>query len=322
MAERERNPVSITKDIISMAQDTKPATTPNDTEPDDDGNLHYYSGGEVKELAGTRVAPVLWIFYGGLIVLLLVVIVGYFTGHRDFSGLTRPAGLSAAEQGQMQSQLNANSAGLGFQTADQLDITRIPRPAGETVETAIDKGADVYQTYCIGCHGQNQDGNGVNAAALNPKPRNLRDAPFMQAMSYQRIYTSVHKGVPGTAMPRWENSLSEDQMKNAIAYVLSLSAPKPAAGATNAAAGSTTNAGGTQQYMGQSTQTSPTPITPPINGNPAASTSTAPPSSSGQPTPGTTNSTAPAANGTENSAAPAGPGTAAPGQPGTKPATP
>jgi len=305
-----------------MAQDTKPATTANNNEPDDDGNLHYYSGGEVKELAGTRVAPVLWGFYSVLVVILLAVVVFYATGNRNPIGMNRPAGLTYAAQGQMQSRLDAASTGLGFQAADQLDISRIPLPAGETLEQAINKGSDVYQTYCIGCHGQNQDGNGVNAASLNPKPRNLRDAPFMQAMSYQRIYTSVHKGVPGTAMPRWENTLSEDQMKNAIAYVLSLSAPKPAAGASDASASSTTSAGGTQQFTGQSTQTSPTPITPPINGNPAASSSTAPPSSSGQPTPAATNSTAPAANSTDNSAAPAGPGTAAPGQPGTKPATP
>jgi len=305
-----------------MAQDTKPATTPSDTEPDDDGNFHYYSGGEVKELAGTRVAPILWGFYSVLVIILLAVVGFYVSGNRNQIGMNRPAGLTRAEQGQMQSDLDAKSSGVGFEAKDQLDLSRISLPPGENLEHAIDKGATVYQTYCIGCHGQNQDGNGVNAASLNPKPRNLRDAPFMQAMSYQRIYTSVHKGVPGTAMPRWENTLSEPQMKEAIAYVLSLSAPKAPAGAADASTNSTTNAGGTQQFTGQSTQTSPTPITPPINGNPAASTSTAPPSSSGQPTPAAANGTAPAANSTDNSAAPDGPGTAAPGQPGTKPTTP
>jgi mono/diheme cytochrome c family protein len=195
-------------------------------------------------------------------------------------GLQRPAGLAPATQSTIQNDLNSASEANGFQAANQLDIARIPLPAGETLETAVDKGADVYQSYCFGCHGPNQDGNGVNAASLNPKPRNLRDAPFMQAMSYQRIYTSVHKGVPGTAMPRWENSLTETQMKNVIGYVLSLSAPQAPAAVTNTASG------GTKQYTGQSVEVSPKPITPSINGNPAAETNTAPPSASGQPTAG------------------------------------
>jgi hypothetical protein len=31
-------------------------------------------------------------------------------------------------------------------------------------------------------------------------------------MSLQRIETSIHKGVPGTAMPRWENTLTDTQI--------------------------------------------------------------------------------------------------------------
>lgn len=261
-----------------MAQDTKPASTEDPTDSDDDGNFHYYSGGEIKELAGTRVSPALWLFYLVLVVILLFVAVSYFTGNRSTIGLGRPAGLAPVQQTAMQTNLDNKSAQQGFEAQDQLDISRIPLPAGENLEQAIDKGADVYQANCFGCHGPNQDGNGVNAASLNPKPRNLRDAPFMQAMSYQRINTSVHKGVPGTAMPRWENVLTEDQIKNVIAYVLSLTAPTAPAAMTQ------TTPGGTSQYTGQSEQNSPAPITPPINGNPAAETNTAPPSASGQPT--------------------------------------
>ena len=61
-------------------------------------------------------------------------------------------------------------------------------------------------------------------------PRNLRNTAFMQAMSYQRIWTSLHKGVQGTAMPRWENTLTDDQIREVITYVLSLTAPTDADG--------------------------------------------------------------------------------------------
>src|SRR3569833_877374 len=107
-----------------MAQDTKPAT-PN-TEPDDeDGNFHYYSGGEVKELANTRVAPILWGFYGVLVLILLAVVVSYITGNRTPTGLTRPAGLLKTNQKTKQNKLDATSASRGFQAQDQLDIARI-----------------------------------------------------------------------------------------------------------------------------------------------------------------------------------------------------
>ena len=145
----------------------------------------------------------------------------------------------------------------------------------------------MYQTYCIGCHGPNQDGNGVNASSLNPKPRNLHDAPFMQAMSYERIWTSLHKGVYGTAMPRWENTLTPEQFKDVIVYVFSLTAPTAPSPISNP------TSGGVNQYN-SGIQNIPKPITPPVNGNPAAPTSTAPPSSDS----GTDNSvTSPVAGG-------------------------
>ena len=97
----------------------------------------------------------------------------------------------------------------------------------------------------------------------------------MQAMSYQRIWTSLHKGVYGTAMPRWENTLTDTQFKDVIVYVFSLTAPT-----TPSAAASPQNptSGGVNQYN-NGIQNIPKPITPAINGNPAAPTSTAPPSS-------------------------------------------
>lgn len=218
-----------------MPQDTKPDSSGAAGAPDadDDEHYHYYSGGEIKELAGTRVPPALWVFWVVLVIICLFAIVfagalgpGLGVSHIKVAGTEignfKPIHGSHAQLTAIEEELVETH---GFSAANTLDMTRIPLPAGETLDQAVSKGSDVYQNYCIGCHGPNQDGNGVNSASLNPKPRNLHDAPFMQALSYQRIYTSVHKGVPGTAMPRWENTLSEDQMKNAIAYVLSLTAP-------------------------------------------------------------------------------------------------
>lgn len=265
-----------------MAQDTRetPRTTGTPTAPDDERptQFHYYSGGEIKEMENTPVSMTLIVFWSVVIVgAVLFFLFGGALGPK-FGGY-QPVGASAAGKAQVQQALDVRGGGIQMTT---LNLNYLPLPAGVTLSQAIQRGTDIYQTNCIGCHGPNQDGNGVNAGSLNPKPRNLHDGPFMQAMSYQRINTSIHKGVPGTAMPRWENTLTEDQIKEVIAYVFSLTAPPAAQGgvaqSTKSLNGSTTgNAGGSNTYV-NGVQNSPAPITPPVGGNPAAPTNTAPPS--------------------------------------------
>ncbi len=252
-----------------MAQEQKPGSDKQGSK------FHYYSGGEIKEQAGTGVSPVLWIFW--TIVIVAAVAGGILSGALGPKvHAFRAPDSSTANLNVIQQQLNGREANGALRYAS-VNLNDLPIPGGESIDQAVVHGSEVYQTYCIGCHGPNQDGNGVNASSLNPKPRNLRDAPFMQGMSYQRITTSLHKGVPGTAMPRWENTLTEAEIGNVIAYVFSLTSP---------AAPATVNppaSGGSKQYV-NGVQSSPKPITPAIGGNPAAATNTAPPSQSG-PTP-------------------------------------
>lgn len=293
-----------------MAQDSQSPETGRTTAPanppaaqDDDDGFHYYSGGEVKELEGTKLSPIyLW-----FITLLLIAAVLYFFFGGTIPGIRsyRPLGGSTEVQGRIRSDLAQRDLQAGG-TISNVELAKLPLPDGQTLDQAIDNGSDIYQTYCIGCHGPNQDGNGINAAGLNPKPRNLRDAAFMQSMSFERINQSLHRGVPGTAMPRWENNLNEDQIRDVMAYVWSLTAPK--APATPAAAPATNS------YVG-GTQNTPTPINVPENGNPAASQSTAPPSTSGAnvDTGGTTTVNTAPTGGNESAPATNAPAAAAPG---------
>src|SRR6185436_4536094 len=81
---------------------------------------------------------------------------------------------------------------------------------GHTSESVrrLQLGREVYGTYCVGCHGENGDGNGPAARFLDPKPRDFRlgklkfanvspgDAPRDE--DYHRVLVS---GLAGTAMP-------------------------------------------------------------------------------------------------------------------------
>lgn len=217
-----------------MAQETDPTGTEETAEQDatqipaehsHDSALHYYSGGEIREHANTEVGGFLTTFWLFLIIVCAASLV-LFGGVLKF-GRYQPEYGSQAKMQQIQTELSNSDVSHGVATVNVLDLDQVNRPAGQTTQQAIDAGSDVYQNYCIGCHGPNQDGNGINAQSLNPKPRNLHDAPFIQAMSYQRINTSVHKGVPGTAMPRWENTLTDRQIADVIVYVFSLTSPPP-----------------------------------------------------------------------------------------------
>lgn len=252
-------------DNIDSSNPTNQPLTPDETGTRQ-SQFHYYSGGEVKELEHTRISPVLY-WTWGIVALgaVLYFLLGGALGP-TFGGF-KPTGNTVENQQALRAQLDNGSA----VQLTSLNLESVPRPAGQTRDEAVAAGTQVYQTYCIGCHGPNQDGNGVNSMSLNPKPRNLRDAPFMQAMSYERIWTSLHKGVYGTAMPRWENTLTPKEFQDVIVYVFSLTAPTATSAIGNA------KAGGTNQYN-NGIQNIPNPITPPINGNPAAPTSTAPPS--------------------------------------------
>ncbi len=309
-----------------MAQDTKPdagAETPAEGESKDSG-FHYYSGGEVKELANTNVSPLLWGFWSVVIVgaIAYLLIGGALGPNSPFGkGFQAPEGKTAV-LASVQSDLNKTAYGNG-DNAHMAEMSRLPLPAGESLTVAVEHGSALYQSYCIGCHGPNQDGNGVNASALNPKPRNLHDGPFMrETLTPERINASLHYGVHGTAMPRWENLLSTSEIQEVIAYVLSLTWDMPT---TNTAAATgqhatpvdmqlapaidkvpgkspgnstTSSPGGTTEHGG-SISVSPEPITGTIDGNPAAATSTGPPSTSGQSIPakpGSVNLNAPDTN--------------------------
>jgi len=298
--------------------DTDPAKESDPKRP----GLHYYSGGEIKELENTRVSPLLW----GLWTVVILGAIGYLffggaLGPRNGNGF-KPTSGSAASLAAVQTDLN-RQAFAGGRGAQQADMTQLmPFLGGESLSMAVQHGSNIYQSYCIGCHGPNQDGNGVNASSLNPKPRNLHDGPFMrETLNYDRINKSLHYGVHGTAMPRWENTLSEHEIQEVIAYVLSLTWTMPAAGnmdtttaqlatprgmitpKVNAGmaapgkspSGSMTGTAGGTSVHGGSVSVSPAPITPTIEGNPAAATSTAPPSQSGQSAPaaGTVNPNTP-----------------------------
>ena len=82
-----------------------------------------------------------------------------------------------------------------------------------------------YRRYCAGCHGNLGDGEGENAAYLDPKPRNFtlgtfkcRSTPSGTLPTDEDLYNTVGRGLQSSNMPSW-NPLSDQQRIDLVAYV-------------------------------------------------------------------------------------------------------
>ena len=83
-------------------------------------------------------------------------------------------------------------------------------------------GKAIFDDKCAACHGPQGKGDGVAAAALNPKPANLADANFMKQLPVDCHFFVVNEGSKGTGMPPWK-SLGADQIWKVLIYERSFS---------------------------------------------------------------------------------------------------
>jgi sulfur oxidation c-type cytochrome SoxX len=85
---------------------------------------------------------------------------------------------------------------------------------------AATPAADTYKTLCLRCHGDKGDGHGPIAIYLDPYPRDLTKAGFMNSKPLDRLKNSIQHGVDGTSMPAWGKTLTAAQVDGVLEYVL------------------------------------------------------------------------------------------------------
>jgi mono/diheme cytochrome c family protein len=96
-----------------------------------------------------------------------------------------------------------------------------PTPPGSDKPTkdALQRGLRVYHAECERCHG----GPGVApegfALGMTPSPANLADTA--ERWKFEDVYWVVKYGLKMTAMPAWMYRLSEQEMREVSAFVMS-----------------------------------------------------------------------------------------------------
>jgi mono/diheme cytochrome c family protein len=106
------------------------------------------------------------------------------------------------------------AAVLAFAGGASLNELNVSQP-----ERDVLSGRVIYSTICIRCHGV--DGKGDGEMKFTPPVADLTSLT-VQGKLDARLFKSVHDGKPNTAMGAWRDSLTDDEIWDALAYVRTL----------------------------------------------------------------------------------------------------
>ena len=73
---------------------------------------------------------------------------------------------------------------------------------------SLKHGAELYQRYCLACHGAEGRGDGPAAGGLEPAPANFRDLEHSAIYGPGEKYWIIGNGSGATGMPGFANELS------------------------------------------------------------------------------------------------------------------
>ncbi|MBZ5637334.1 MAG: cytochrome c [Acidobacteriia bacterium] len=152
--------------------------------------------------------------------LLLATAAGFACG----KSASHPAATSPAKTKEATSEGVGTAAG-----AAPVAGTAPTQPPSPSLSYELRLGKDVYQRYCMTCHGETGAGDGFNAFNLNPRPTSLADAAFQRKKTGADLEDAIRRGGAGVGlsslMPPWGRTLSDRQIDAVVEYLRNL--PKP-----------------------------------------------------------------------------------------------
>ncbi|GIW55719.1 MAG: hypothetical protein KatS3mg082_2123 [Nitrospiraceae bacterium] len=101
-------------------------------------------------------------------------------------------------------------------------VTRIAESKPEHLAGDPERGKAMYEKHCLACHGEKGKGDGPFGRHLFP-PAADYGSPEVKTKSDMELFKAIRDGVPGTAMQSFRRRLSNQQIRDVLAYVRSLS---------------------------------------------------------------------------------------------------
>ena len=102
----------------------------------------------------------------------------------------------------------------------------------------VANGRRIYFENCFYCHGDNMEGAGMFAHGYDPLPANFNDATTIAMLQESYLFWRIAKGAPGlpsestpwsSAMPAWEDFLTEEEIWEVIIYLYEFTGFEPRA---------------------------------------------------------------------------------------------
>jgi len=165
---------------------------------------------------------------------LLPLLVGYYAYSQAAAKAEAPVELRAIHP--------APPTSISFR-GKQIDLQATDTPVRKDIAANPANGAKhfaaggaLYVRNCLYCHGDNLDGQGHFAHGFNPAPADFTDPGTIAQLSEGFLFWRVAKGGPGlpkestpwnSAMPAWEDRLTEEQIWQVIYYLYETTGAKP-----------------------------------------------------------------------------------------------
>ncbi len=97
-------------------------------------------------------------------------------------------------------------------------------PAPVIAEGDANRGGELFQQYCSGCHGP--QGRGSRKSGFMPRPKNLTMKGYTDLLPDEYLFTVIAKGGAGVNkseyMPAFEGAIQKDDIENLIAFIRTL----------------------------------------------------------------------------------------------------
>jgi mono/diheme cytochrome c family protein len=106
-----------------------------------------------------------------------------------------------------------------WKAPEKAKLIKNPITTGSAQAKSVQRGAKIFKTRCMICHGTFGKGDGIGGKALTPKPQNL-SLNMVQSQTDGEIFWKVSNGRNG--MIKWGPILSEDQRWDVVNYVRTL----------------------------------------------------------------------------------------------------
>ncbi len=140
----------------------------------------------------------------------------------------------------------------------------IAYPPGSNLPADAPLGQKVYITHCAYCHGPDGKGNGMAAPSMIPRPRDFtlglyeyKSTGAGQPPTDEDLKRTVREGLNASAMPYWQDILSEQEIDAVVQYIKNFSpntfatTPQPLTIPTRVEANAASIARGQQFYQEQ-----------------------------------------------------------------------